>query len=137
MHRAFLRVTALFILLAVMAAAGGCVALYTVSRAVDRPNDAGGGVGLPFFPPGAAASSATTTAADPAQPPGGDGLPFNPYVIDTPPVVPRGTDAPVETARPSSNATPVWIPMPTGTPQIAGPPPHDEIPRPTLPATPL
>ena len=137
MHRAFLRVTALFVLLAVMAVAGGCVALYTVSRAMDQPDDSGGGVGLPLFPPGAPAPSATPTAAVTTQPPGGDGLPFDPYVTDTPPSVARETDPPVETARPSSNATPPWIPMPTETPPVAGPPPHDEIRRPTLPATPL
>jgi hypothetical protein len=138
MHRALLRMGILLILLAVMTAAGGCVALYTASRAVERPEDAGSGVGVPLFPPGAAAPSATKTAAFTTQRPGGDGLPFNPSVTDTPPPpIPRRTDAPVETARRSSNATPVRIPMPTETPPVAGPPPHDEIPRPTLPATPL
>jgi hypothetical protein len=137
MHRALLRMGTLLILLAVMTAAGGCVALYTASRAVERPEDAGGGVGVPLFPPGAAAPSATKTAAFTTQRPGSDGLPFNPSVTDTPAPIPRGTDAPVETARRSSNVTPVWIPMPTDTLPGAGPPPHDEIPRPTLPATPL
>ena len=138
MHRALLRMRTLLILLAVITAAGGCVALYPASRAVERPGDAGGGVGVALFPPGAAAPPATKTAVFTTQRPGGDGLPFNPSVTDTPaPPITRGTDAPVETARASSNATSPWLPIPTETPPVAGPPPHDEIPRPTLPATPL
>jgi len=139
MHRAFLRLTTLFVLLAVMTAAGGCVALYTVSRAVDRPDAAGGGVGLPLFPPGTPVPSlqASATVTVPTWTPGGDGLPFNPHMADTsPPPSPRGTDTPIGTPR-SSNATAPWVSAPTDTPRMGGPPPHDEIPRPSLPATPL
>ena len=141
MHRAFLQLAALLALLAVMAAAGGCVALYTVSRALERPADAGGGMmGPPLFPPVTTPPILPPTAipAVTAQTPGGDGLPFNPFVTDTPPPVPAPlvTGAPAGTV-PPSNATPPRVPMPTDTPPVAGPPPHDLIPRPSLPATPL
>lgn len=139
MHRAFLQLATLLALLAVMAAAGGCVALYTVSRALERPDDAGGGLGPPLFPPVTTPPILPPTAipAVAAQTSGDDGLPFNPYVTDTPSVpVPLGTGVPAGTA-PPSNATPPRVPMPTETPPVAGPPPHDLIPRPSLPATPL
>lgn len=134
MNRAFLRGAILLALLAVMAAAGGCVALYTVSRAMEGPGDAGQGAGLPLPLPGTIAP----TAANPtATTPGSDGLPFDPYATDTPPFpLPQETDMPAGTDR-AANATPLRIPVPTETPPLAGPPPHDEILRPSLPATPL
>lgn len=50
MHRGFLLAAALLGLLAVMAAASGCAGLYTLSRAVKRPDVAGKGMGPPLTP---------------------------------------------------------------------------------------
>jgi hypothetical protein len=137
MQQAFLRVAALLALLAVMAASGGCVALYTVSRAMERPGDAGEGMGLPLSSPGTVAPTAPAPAIPGVTTPGGDGLPFDPHMAVTPSVsVPGAADTLAGTAR-ASNATPPQIPVRTDTPPAAGPPPHDEIRRPTLPATPL
>jgi hypothetical protein len=126
MHRGFLRAAALLGLLAVMAAAGGCVALYTLARAGDRPGDAGGDVGLPLVPPGTSA---------PAH---GDGLPFDPYVTDTLPVpLSAGADTPAPADWPSPNATLPGTPMETEAPLIDGRPPDDEAGAPSLSAAPL
>jgi hypothetical protein len=142
MHRWILEGAALICLLAVMTAAGGCVALYTLSKAGERPAETDGGVGVPLVPPGTTVPTlsvvpiTTVTALLPA----GDGQPFIPQET-VPSPIPTGTATSTEAPMPSSNATPSGTPtlLPTadGEPPGDGPPPHDEIPLPTLPATPL
>lgn len=138
MHRGFLLAAALLGLLAVMAAASGCAGLYTLSRAVKRPDVAGEGMGLPLTPLATSTPTLpitmTATVPDPAY--GSDGLPFDPYTIDSLPVpLSPGTDASPSAPRPMPNATPAWTPMETEVPLIDGPPPEDELLPPTLAAT--
>ncbi len=140
MHRGFLRAAALLGLLAVMAGASGCAGLYTLSRAVERPDIAAEGVGLPLSPPASStpAPQATMSVTVPDPVYGSDGLPFDPYAVDTLPLpFSPETDASPGATMPSPNATPAWTPMEMEAPLIDGPPPEDGLLPPALPATPL
>ena len=136
MHRGFLRAGAVLGLLAVMAAASGCVGLYTLSRAVERPDVAAEGVGLPLSAPATSTPvPMTATVPDPVY--GRDGLPFDPHAIDPLPVPSSSErDTSPDTPRMSPNTTPAWTPMETEAPLIDEPPPEDGLLPPALPATP-
>lgn len=144
MHRGILQGAALICLLAVMTAAGGCVALYTLSKAGGGPADTDGGVGVSPGSPGTPVSTPSGTPLATLTPPvsAGDGQPFTPQVTVPFPVPTQCEKATSSVAdMPSSNATPPVASLLSQTadeePPGDGPPPQDEIPLPTLPATPL